>query len=222
MRYFQRFPGFNDTQKNVIIGFDKGLSGEMSAGTLKMASVIETLSDEHRNVARLLDALEHQIEMLDGAQGPDYEFLQGVANYFCDYPDRCHHPKEDAVLARLRAKYPEEAAAVGDLAREHREAAARARRFRDNIRALFLDAVMPRDTIVGSARTFIEAERRHMRMEEERFFPVAAMKFTPDDWRDIENQLKEERDPLFGEQVEEEFRRLRERLLACEREQGAD
>jgi hemerythrin-like domain-containing protein len=187
-----------------------------------MAHVIETLSDEHRNIVRLLDALEHQIEMLHGAAGPDYELLQGIANYFCDYPDRCHHPKEDAVFARLRAKHPGEAAAIGDLAREHRDAAARARRFRDNIHALFRDAVMPLDTIVGSARSFIEAERRHMRMEEERFFPVVAIKFTPDDWRDIENHLKEERDPLFGEQIEEEFRGLRERLLAYERERGSD
>jgi hemerythrin-like domain-containing protein len=183
-----------------------------------MASVIETLSDEHRNIARLLDALEHQIEMLAGATGPDYEILQGIANYFCDYPDRCHHPKEDAVFKRLRAKYPEEAAAVGDLAREHRDAGARARRFRENVHALFRDAVMPRDTVVGSARSFIEAERRHMRMEEERFFPVAEKKLAPADWQSIEDHLKKEHDPLFGERVEEEFSELRERLLAWERE----
>ena len=183
-----------------------------------MASVVEALREEHRNIARLLDALEHQTKMLAGATGPDYEILQGIANYFCNYPDRCHHPKEDAVLKRLRARHPEEAAAIGDLAREHRDAAARAHRFRDNVHALFRDAVMPRDTIVGAARSFIEAERRHMRMEEEHFFPVAEKKLAPEDWQSIEEQLRKERDPLFGERVEEEFSWLRERLLAWEGE----
>ncbi len=182
-----------------------------------MSSVIEALRIEHRDSARLLDALEHQIQTMAAATDTDYEILQGIANYFCDYPDRCHHPKEDAVFSLLRARYPQDASAIGDLSREHRETGARVRQFRDNINALFRDAVMPRDTIVSAARNFIEFERRHMRMEEERFFPVAQSRLTPEDWQSIEASLPKARDPLFGEIVEQEFRELRERLLAWER-----
>ena len=182
-----------------------------------MTSVIDTLREEHRNITRLLDALEHQTEFLAGAAAPDYETLQAIADYFCDYPDRCHHPKENAVFERLRAKYPDEAAAIGDLAGEHRDAAARVRRFRDNIQGLYRDAVVPRDALVSAARSFVDAERRHMRMEEERFFPLAARKLSAQDWAAIEDRLSNERDPVFGARIEDDFAALRERLLAWEK-----
>lgn len=183
-----------------------------------MASILETLRAEHRNITRLLDALDHQIAILSGAAAPDYETLQAIADYFCDYPDRCHHPKENAVFDRLRAKAPDEAAAIGDLAGEHREAAARVRRFRDTIQSLYRDAVISRGDLVRAARSFVNAERQHMRMEEERFFPLAMRRLDADDWAAIEARLAEERDPLFGDRVEEDFAVLRERLLAWDRE----
>lgn len=183
-----------------------------------LADLIEALREDHKNISRLLDAFERELEMLAGATTPDYEILRGIANYFCDYPDRCHHPKENAVYEQLRARYPGVVATIGDLRREHRDAAARAQRFRDNIHALFSDAVMPRETVVSAARSFIEAERQHMKMEEQRFFPVAERVLSSEDWQSIEDRLRNERDPLFGESAETSFAWLRERLLAWEGE----
>jgi hemerythrin-like domain-containing protein len=183
-----------------------------------MTTILQTLRQEHRNIARLLDALEHQVEILAEGKRPDYDLLQNIATYFCDYPDRCHHPKEDAVFRRLQTKCPEQAAKVGDLASEHRSTAARVRRFRDNIQALFRDHVMPLSTLVSAAHTFIESERHHMHMEETIFFPVAESKLEPEDWQSIESTLTDARDPLFGEVVEKEFLSLLDRLLAWESE----
>lgn len=181
-----------------------------------MAAVMDVLRQEHRNIAQLLDAFERQIETVAGAADADYEVLRGIAEYFCDYPDRCHHPKENAVFEHLRNQDPEAAARVGDLAHEHRDCGARARRFRDNITALFHEAVLPRTTLVNAARSFIEAERDHMRMEEELFFPLAEQKLAAADWDGIAGRLQSERDPLFENRDEERFRVLRERLLASE------
>jgi hemerythrin-like domain-containing protein len=183
-----------------------------------MASVIATLREEHKNIARLLNALDHQLALLAAAQQPDYELLRGIADYFCDYPDRCHHPKEDAVLARLRAQHPEAAAAIGDLAKEHREAGFRVRRFRDAIQALFRDEILSRDSVVNAARSFVEAERRHMQGEESVFFPLAEKELTAEDWRAIGAAIGHERDPLSGGGEEAKFVALRERLLTWESE----
>jgi hypothetical protein len=57
-----------------------------------------------------------------------------------------------------------------------------------------------------------------MAMEEERFFPLAEARLTPEDWLSIESDLVRERDPLFGDRVEAEFEGLRKRLLAWEEE----
>jgi hemerythrin-like domain-containing protein len=182
-----------------------------------MTSTIQTLREEHRNIRRLLDVLDDQIEKIAMARDPNYDLLQAVANYFCDYPDRCHHPKEDAVFRQLQARHPVEANAVGDLAREHKDAYARVRRFRNNIQAIFRDEVMPRDTVVNAGRSFVDAERAHMKMEEDIFFPAAVSVLDEEDWRAIEANLKAMRDPLFGEMVEEEFRILRDFLLTWEK-----
>jgi hemerythrin-like domain-containing protein len=183
-----------------------------------MTSILETLHEEHRNIARVLNAMENQIERLATATNPDYDLLLSIANYFCDYPDRCHHPKEDIVFRRLLARHPAEAGVVGDLAKEHRDAYARVRRFRDNIQGIFRDEILPRDRVLTAGRSFIDAERNHMRMEEELFFPLAASILDEEDWRSIEGRLGQRQDPLFGEFVEEEFRILREFLLDWERE----
>ena len=179
-------------------------------------SSIETLREEHKNIARLLNAMEDQIERLATASNPDFDLLQSIANYFCDYPDRCHHPKENVILRQLQAKHPTEAATVGDLAKEHRDAYARARRFHDNIQAIFRDQILSRGSVVTAGQSFIDAEREHMRMEENLFFPLAASVLDEEDWSSIEGNIRQMQDLLFGELVEEEFRILRQFLLSWE------
>jgi hemerythrin-like domain-containing protein len=183
-----------------------------------MPIIIETLREEHRNITKLLDVLEREIELAAVASDPDWDVLNGIANYFCEYPDRCHHPKEDTIFERLQAKFPEEARSIGDLLREHRDVRLRVQRFRGHIQSIFLEDVLPREELIGSARAFIDAERRHMMKEQNIFFPAAEKLLVEEDWKWIESQLQNELDPLFQESVEHEFATVRERLLAWERE----
>jgi hemerythrin-like domain-containing protein len=53
-----------------------------------MTGILETLKEEHKNTARVLNAMENQLGRLATASHPDYDLLQTIANYFCDYPDR--------------------------------------------------------------------------------------------------------------------------------------
>jgi hemerythrin-like domain-containing protein len=186
-----------------------------------MAGVIDVLRDEHLNIARLLTALEHQMDVFAEAGEPDYDVIGGVAAYFLDFPDRCHHPKENVVFARLRQAHPDETAAIGDLTREHAAIHERAQRFGDTIRALLGETDIARSVVVDAARAFIDAERRHLRMEEERFFPLAERLLGPADWLRIEGDLTTGTDPLFGGRIEARFKSLSERLLAWEQEDEA-
>lgn len=183
-----------------------------------MADLIKVLRQEHRNMARLLAALERQIDLFAQDGTPDYDIIRGVADYFLDYPDRCHHPKEDAIFARLNETRPANVAAIGDLAAEHTRLRGRARQFHDTIAALLNEADIARAVVVDAARQFIAAERRHMTMEEQGFFPLADLLLTSDDWPVIERQLCHGSDPVFGGKVEAAFSALSERLLAWERE----
>ncbi|MFI4935096.1 MAG: hemerythrin domain-containing protein [Caulobacterales bacterium] len=183
-----------------------------------MTAVIEALRRDHQNIARLLEALEHQINIFADAGDPDYDVICGIADYFLDFPDRCHHPKEDAIFAQLLEAHPADASAIGDLPGEHRLVHERAVHFHETVSALLNDTDIARSTIVDAARQFIDLERRHMQREEIQFLPLAARRLTPADWTRIEAKLASGQDPLFGEKIEEQFRKLSQRLIAWEQE----
>ena len=179
--------------------------------------VVEVLLEEHRTIGRLLRAVEHQIAVFSIEGKPDYDVLVGAADYFLDFPDRCHHPKEDAILARLRDLHPVEAAGAGELSAEHRKLHELAHRFHETVGILLNDNDVARDVIVAAALGFVMEKRRHLLGEEQGLLPLADALLTPQDWSAIEGELTQRSNPLFGS-VEATFRTLSDRLLTWEAE----
>src|SRR5215471_1986699 len=99
--------------------------------------IIELLSREHRNIERLLAVLEHELDIFDRADQPDYEVIRAIIAYFEVYTELYHHPQEDLVFAKLRLRDPAAAKKIGDLAQEHQKGAARLRRV-----AMAVDSVL--------------------------------------------------------------------------------
>jgi len=189
---------------------------------LMVAEVIDRLQREHRNIAKLLDALEHQLAVFDTAETPDYDVLAGIGDYFTAFPDRCHHPKEDLILRKLRERDPEAVEIVGDLEAEHERIATLARHFQEAVQNVLGEAEVSRDAFDAVARHFIKDQRRHLQMEEERFFPLALEKLTAEDWAEIDARITDEKDPVFGADTSAEFAALRNELLSWEEEDEAE
>jgi hemerythrin-like domain-containing protein len=178
-----------------------------------MTDVIDSLHQDHANLARLLDALERQLVVFDQGETPDYDIVQGVVDYCLDYPDLYHHPKEDLVLERLQAVDPVAAAAIGELAAEHEDLARLTRRFADAVHAILQDLEVPRGPFDHAARRFLDAYREHMDKEEQAFLPAARRSLSEADLADIEARLSSREDPLFGAQSEDRFAALRQDIL---------
>ena len=66
-----------------------------------MVDIIQGLRQEHRNIESLLRVLERELSVFDRGERPDYEVVLAVIDYFKDYPDSCHHPKEDMIVEKL-------------------------------------------------------------------------------------------------------------------------
>ncbi|MDJ0948433.1 MAG: hemerythrin domain-containing protein [Alphaproteobacteria bacterium] len=177
-----------------------------------MSSVIDDLRQDHANIAKLLDTLEDQVRLFEAGEVPDYDLLERIVDYFLDYPASVHHPKEDLVLAKLRARDPVGAEAVGDLGAEHEEIAVETRRFAATLEELLQEAEMPRDAFPRAVRDFVDREREHMNMEDSRFLPVAEQALTQADWDDVAQEFQEQEDPVFGRLAQERFATLREYL----------
>ena len=180
--------------------------------------IIELLSREHRNLERLLDVLEHELEIFDRGARPDYEVIRAIVSYFEVYPELYHHPQEDLVFAKLKIRDPAAAKKIGDLAGEHEKGAKRLRRVAETVDAVLTDREMLRQTVDTIIRDFIDQERHHILMEDRYFFPAALKALEPQDWTDIASALTGRKDPLFSDVAEEGFDKLREHILRIEKE----
>src|SRR5271169_2627187 len=127
-----------------------------------MIRIIETLLEEHRNIEELLLVLERELGVFNRDEGPDYEIIQAVISYFQDYPDCCHHPKEDMIFEKLKARDPVAAESVGDLEAEHQEEADRLQRLAQAIENILTGREILRKNFDAIVRNFIEYERRHI------------------------------------------------------------
>ncbi len=186
-----------------------------------MAEVLRRLGEEHANLARLLNAMEHQLAVFDRGEQPDYDVLTAAAEYFTEFPDRCHHPKEDLIFRRLREKDPAAAEAIGDLEGEHSEISENVHRFREAVARVRDEVEVPRSAFDAVMRNFIDDLRRHMKMEQEHFFPAALKVLDEADWADIDRQVTDEDDPLFGAKASGKYESLLQDILAWEREDEA-
>jgi len=185
-----------------------------------MTKIIEILREEHRNIEELLLVLEQELHVFDRNEQPDYEILQAVISYFQDYPDCCHHPKEDMIFEKLKARDPVAAGSVGDLEAEHQNEGKRLQRVAQMIRSILTHHEVLRPTFDDIMRDFIEHERKHMEMEERVLFPAAVNALQPEDWAGIDAIWSEKKDTMFNVAIEEKCQSLRERILQWEREKS--
>ena len=177
-----------------------------------MSAVIESIRDEHRTMARLLDLLESQIDLFEQTSQPDYDLIREIIDYFLTFPDLYHHPKEDLVFRKLKARDAKSVEPFGELEELHEEVSERLHEFTRAVVNVLMEAEMPRDTFVSLARGFISGERAHMTAEEKHFLPVAANTLTPKDWADIENVVSKFKDPLGGDTMSNRFSLLSEKV----------
>jgi hemerythrin-like domain-containing protein len=180
------------------------------------------LRKEHMDMAILLDVMDRQIVQFQRGATPDFNIVRGIVSYFLAYPDLYHHPKEDLIIQKLRARAPEKAATMERLLTEHQDLALLTRRFATAVVDQMVHPVeVPNEWFSSLARTFVDTNRRHMAMEDERFFPMLLQVLTEEDWADLGAQVMGGSDPLFGGKVEEHFRALHVTILDLERADAA-
>jgi hemerythrin-like domain-containing protein len=183
-----------------------------------MARIIEILLEEHRNIDKLLLVLAQELEVFDRSEVPDYEILRAVIEYFEDYPESCHHPKEDLVFEKLKLRDPAEANRVGDAEAEHQIETNRLRRFSQAVEDILAGREFLRQIFHNVAHDFIKHQRQHMEKEERLLFPAAAKALRPEDWAQIDARLNDRKDPLFDGSVENKFHALQRTILQWKQE----
>ncbi len=177
-----------------------------------MARVLDDLHEDHKNIARVLALLNHELETLADAHSPDYELVEDIMRYVTGYPDTQHHPTEDIVFQHLEERAPETAADIAATLAEHHRLVEAGTRFLKAIEAVEHEAMMQRAELLALGRAYAELLEAHMDAEEGNLFPKALANLTEADWEAIAAEAQARPDPLFGPALEAEFRNLLQRI----------
>ncbi len=179
-----------------------------------MQKAIGIIYDEHRSISAVLSGLKSLAQMArDGSLRPDFSVFRAMIYYIDAFPERMHHPKEDAHLfARLLQRDPAARELVDALQAEH---VTGARLVRDLEQAL----LEYEQTWPGGAEKFSIAVAayaqfhwNHMRREEADLIPRAEKALTAEDWDAIAAAFAANDDPI-ADLREKDFKSLYQRIL---------
>ena len=171
--------------------------------------IMVSLNAEHRHIASLLDALGRQSDRLLPGRDPDLAMVRDIVGYLNDFPDEYHHPREDLLFGILSQRDAASREIIARLQEGHREIYRRSRELLDllDVRAAPGDDAGQRRLKYLCDR-YIGFYRDHINLEEGQVFPRATQKLRRDDWAAVNAGSRQVDDPLFGERVRKEYRRL--------------
>lgn len=174
--------------------------------------------DEHQSLAAILYAIRFMIqEIRVGALEPDLKLLQAMVRYLDAYPEKQHHPKENAYLFDLLKRRTDEgAAAIARLEEEHRHGDARIKVLEEATQAYASGEPGGFEKFANAFENFADFYRNHMLLEEREVLPLVKRHFTPEDWAVANAGFQANPDPMGGTrpvETRENFQRIFSRLV---------
>ena len=189
-------------------------------GQLREASVRDTaialIQYEHETLSAVVQALQKHIRDLQaGWAEVDFALLAAMLYYVDIFPESCHHPKEEAFLFRpLLARTSAANSIIEELRVEHVQSG----RMMANLAQTLMHFQGGRTDGLEAFTNAVEAYARllasHMHKEEFELIPIACECLTLADWDAASAAFASNYDPMFGDRPAQEFRRLRQRIVA--------
>lgn len=177
-------------------------------------ATLERIEGEHRTIAAMMDVLARETLAFETVGAFDLDLVRLILRYMSEYPDRFHHPKEEALFDLAQGRSADFAAAAAMIRHDHDEIPAATRRLAEMMEGLELGRDMHRDMVLGALRLYVRRQREHMERETADVFPLLTVLLTPEDWAEAAARMDAVEDPLHGGSDAGPFARLREVILA--------
>jgi len=185
-----------------------------------MADPIAMWHADHVRFARLLELVDRELLAFHQGEQPDYALLLDLVHYLRHFPDRFHHPREDAAFARLVGRDPAMSLPVARRLQEHRVIAAAGDALLEVLQGIVEGALVERSALETAASTYIVYYRHHLAAEEHYVIPRAGEVLTAQDWAAIAAVAPAGTDPLFGGAADARYGELRRRIASEAARQG--
>ena len=167
--------------------------------------VVGALYAEHQYAARLLEVLEDQIGAASRGKPLDRQASLAVMSYMTQYPDAYHHPREDAMFARLAKRDPSLVKRIAEVERAHRTIGSAGKRLLAALQRLEDGARVDEASVASRMNDYVSALREHMAIEERDLFPRAREVFDDRDLEEIDRAYERVTDPIFEAAIQDAY-----------------
>jgi hemerythrin-like domain-containing protein len=143
------------------------------------------IQEEHRAIAAILSGLRELARSgQDAAVRPDFRVLHAMIHYIDAYPEKLHHPKEEAFLFKpLAARAPEAEMLVRELHSQHVKGERLIRELHRTVIGFEVEWPRGADAFTAAVNDYADFHWAHMRKEEQELLPLCQRHFTKEDWR---------------------------------------
>jgi hemerythrin-like domain-containing protein len=179
-----------------------------------MTQLLDRLNRDHRHLSRLLDLFDSLLDRFHEGNEPDFELMCEMLEYMETYADHVHHPSEEVIFDRLRARTNETHPVLDVLTKQHVLLGQMNKRFRQSLDGIVHEEVLRRDEVEVQGREYVKTLRGHLNLEEAEAFPLARERLAASDWDELLEEVPSIDDPVFGDADPARFRTLFQHLLA--------
>ena len=181
----------------------------------EMLAPLTTIRDEHRSIAAVIHGLEFVARQArDQGTPPSFPLLRAMLHYLVAFPEKLHHPKEDAYLFRkLRERTSEFDATLDELERQHVDGHQLVEELARSIDAYEANPLGGLTGFSEAVDRFSTSQIQHMALEAKVIIPAARVHLTREDWAEIGAAFAANGDPRFSVDNDEEFRELFVRIV---------
>ena len=177
---------------------------EASGGDMKAINII---LDEHRSLAAVLSGMLYLVRSIrEGKATPDFRLFGAMVYYIDAFPERFHHPKEDAYLFRLlRMRHPEAGPLLDRLQAEHRTGLQKIKALEQALTRYQNGGADEFPQFAAAMENYAALHWEHMRVEENEVIPLARKHLSASDWEEIDAAFLGHTDPMLGAKAAEEY-----------------
>jgi len=178
-------------------------------------TALTIIIDEHRSMAAITHGLRFLVhEMREKGIEPEGKLLWAMLYYFETFPQKQHHPKEEAYLfRRLKMRTREADETILKLEEQHRTGIEHIKNLEMTLGRYLAGAPGGREDFMAASETLADELVVHMAFEENVLLPLAKQHLQPEDWTEIANAFGENGDPRFSAEQDHEFRAMFSRIV---------
>jgi len=179
------------------------------------AAPVSIIRDEHRSLAVVIHGLEYLVrDSRERKAPPRFPLLRAMLYYINAFPEKLHHPKEDAYLFRkLRERTSEFNDTLDELERQHVAGHQLVAGLERSLARYEVEPAAGFDEFATVVQRFAAMQWQHMSLEQKVIIPAAEKYLTDEDWSEIGRAFSQNGDPRFSAEADDVFTQLFTEIL---------